>query len=203
LFLGSILLAFAVSYGLGVRNFIAVLIATTILYYPIYFGARLLILYFHPVLVIYTPRYGRDIDFRITNPPDAQRVTEGAGAQRNTTPLILHCPLCGWQMRRCDVRADGFPCPGCKEPLRFADPPGGRFLVLGCLLAGYLLCYLAGARYNKLIWEGLILTYLLFFGTLTVHAVFFRKLVKDTRKQGDGFLHIVEQPGPPPPSKKQ
>jgi len=109
---------------------------------------------------------------------------------------MLTCPLCGWEMWRGDLRPDGFRCPQCKERLRMHS--GSAWLAwLGSVSLAFLIPYLGGARGNTLLEYGLFLCLPFYFGYAALRGFFFPKLVRDTRKEEDGFPHIISPPGPP------
>jgi hypothetical protein len=110
---------------------------------------------------------------------------------------VVTCPLCGWQMRKGDILPGGFRCPGCKERLRSGFRP--RLVGLGSIVVAFLVPYLAGARGITLVEYGIALFFPICYGYAALRGFFFPRLVKDTRKEEDGFPHII---GPPDSSDK-
>jgi hypothetical protein len=109
---------------------------------------------------------------------------------------MLTCPLCGREIRRGDLRPDGFRCPRCKERLRL-DVGRTRLALLGTVFLAFLIPYLAGARGNTLLEYGVFLWLPFFLGYAVLHGIFLAKLVKDTRNKENDFPHIIPPPGPP------
>jgi len=119
---------------------------------------------------------------------------------------MVTCPVCGWLMRKGDIRRGGFACPGCKERLRWPEISGYEHaaLVVGGFLLAFLIPYWMGAQGNNLLWYAiaLILPISLALGAAlgVLRAFLFpAKLERDPTPDGGRILDIT---GPPDSSNK-
>src|SRR5208337_1835146 len=71
------------------------------------------------------------------------------------------CPACGRQIRRIDVHAVDFSCPGCGERLRLQLASGGEtfIAVLAGLVLSFVVAYLVGSHWLSAWLLGLILSF--------------------------------------------
>jgi hypothetical protein len=69
------------------------------------------------------------------------------------------CPACGRQIRRTDVRAVDFSCPGCRERLRLQLGSEREKLIatLAALVMSFVVAYLVGPRWMPAWLLGLLL----------------------------------------------
>lgn|SRR5581483_3859610 len=111
------------------------------------------------------------------------------------------CPVCAREVPKGFIRQGTFPCPWCKEPLRFpriSRLQGAPIGLCGALLA-FLMLRLAGLEGNALLFATIIALAPagLAAGAVAgaVRGFFFPRLERDLGDDG-GILHIVPPPGP-------
>ena len=113
---------------------------------------------------------------------------------------MVTCPVCGWKMRRDDIRRGGFACPGCKERLRVKESREGSLVMVVSGVVGILIPYLAGAQGYVFLWEAVIAFLVIFFGTAVLRGLLFlAKLERDPGADDGTILHVT---GPPDSSNK-
>jgi hypothetical protein len=113
------------------------------------------------------------------------------------------CPVCAREVPRELIRRGAFPCPWCKEPLRF--PRVSRLKAVPIELCGiavtFFLFRLAGLEGNTLLFAMIIALAPAGFAACAVagavQGFFFPKLERDPGEDSAGILHIVPPPGPP------
>lgn len=111
---------------------------------------------------------------------------------------MVTCPVCGRRIQRREIVPPEFRCRGCHEKLRIKFPR--PWLVwLASLLLAFLVPYLAGARGNDLLWDGIILFWPFYLGYAGLRGFLFPRLARDSRERADEFPHVV---GPPDRSGK-
>ena len=118
---------------------------------------------------------------------------------------MVTCPVCGWQMRKGELRRGSFSCPGCKEKLHWAEPCRLEVsaTVVAIAVVPFLVPYLLGARGVNVLLYGLVL--LLPLGSAVAVAMgvlrallFPRKLQRHVAGWPDEgtILHITSPPDP-------
>ena len=118
---------------------------------------------------------------------------------------MVSCPVCGWQMRKGELRRGSFSCPGCKEKLHWAEPCRLEVsaTVVAIAVVPFLVPYLLGARGGNVLLYGLVL--LLPLGSAVAVAMgvlrallFPRKLQRHAAGWPDEgtILHITSPPDP-------
>lgn len=119
---------------------------------------------------------------------------------------MVTCPVCGWQMRKGELRRGSFSCPGCKEKLHWPEPSRleESAIVVAFVVVPFLVPYLLGARGENVVFYGLVL--LLPLGSAVAVAMgllrallFPRKLQRHAAGWLDEgtILHITSPPDPP------
>jgi hypothetical protein len=64
-------------------------------------------------------------------------------------------------------------------------------------LLAFLIPYLAGARGNSLLWDGVILFWPFYLGYAALRGYFFPRLVEAIRETEGDFPHVVDPPDRP------
>ena len=109
---------------------------------------------------------------------------------------MLTCPVCGWEMRRGEIRRDGFACPGCKERLLLSDPGWAIFVVVwGAYVLALLIPTEAGVRgYRLFLYAIIIYVLMIFVSTVLRVSLFPPKLERDFSQDVGGVLHLSDRP---------
>jgi hypothetical protein len=107
--------------------------------------------------------------------------------------MTPNCPVCGWQMRKGDLRRGIFACPGCKATLRFEEGHETGLVMVGSGLLALIVTYKGGAQgYAFLLYAApLSLVFACAAGALR-GFLFPRKLKRVISADDDGrILHIT------------
>ena len=106
----------------------------------------------------------------------------------------LDCPVCGWQMRKCDMQRGSFSCPSCKERLRWKEVPGKYLVATGGGLLAFLIPYLAGVQGNGLLYLPFLLWLPINFGLGALLGLLFLELERDPGLDDGTILHLTGRP---------